>query len=188
MPTFSCTLNPQNIGTLRIDPAQHPHARKHLSAASGLIRSRQTLYVVADDELHHGMFEDTIAAGTAPAPGRLLQLLDLGDVDGVPLSLTDGVPLSGGEWLCSAVAEDTSSSVADGACVASALGVVAVDGQVGRLIRRQGAPKVEGIAAQTDGEDWLVTMVTDPDDSAVASELLAVRLPRARGHTCQGWT
>ena len=317
MPSFSCTLNPQNIGTLRIDPVQHPQARAHLSAASGLVRSGHTLYVVADDDLHLGLFEDTVAAGTAPAPGRLLQLLDgdlprdtaqrkrvkpdfetlahlpplpgcaggallalgsgstpnretgvlvalaapgqlngrkaivslsalyaplrkqfadlniegawvtseelhllqrgnkndarsacihydwnvaarwlaglqteppailsvqmldLGDVDGVPLSLTDGVPLPGGEWLCSAVAEDTSSSVADGACVASALGVVAVDGQVRRLIRLQGAPKVEGIAVQTDGEDWLVTMVTDPDDAALASQLLTVRLPRS---------
>ena len=54
-----------------------------------------------------------------------------------------------------------------------------MDGQVRRLIRLQGAPKVEGIAVQTDGEDWLVTMVTDPDDAALASQLLTVRLPRS---------
>ncbi len=316
MPSFSSTLTPQCIGTLRLDPAQYPQARTHLSAASGLVRSGPTLYVVADDELHLGLFEDTVAAGTPPAPGRLLpllegdlprdaaqrkkakpdfetlthlpplpgcaggallalgsgsrpnrergvllalagpgqlngrqavvslsalyaplrkrfadlniegawvasgelhllqrgnkgdarsacirydwnlaapwlagvqaqppaiksvQVLDLGAVDGVPLSLTDGVPLPGGEWLFSAVAEDTRDSVADGACVASALGVVAADGQVRRLVRLQGAPKVEGIAVQTLGDDWRVTMVTDPDDPAVASQLLTVRLPR----------
>lgn len=262
------------------------------------MRSGQTLYGVADDELHLALFEDTAAAGTPPPPGHWLQLLDgdlptdaahrkkakpdfealahmpplpgcvggvllagpgqpsgrksivslyalyaplrkrfadvniegawvasgelhllqrgnksdarsacvrydwksaarwlagvqaqppaiqsvqwlvLGAVDGVPLSLTDGAPLPGGEWLFSAVAEDTSDSVADGACVASALGVVAADGQVRRLVRLQGAPKVEGIAVQTAGDDWRVTMVTDPDDSAVASQLLTVRLPR----------
>lgn len=317
MSSFSATLNPQCIGTLQIDPAQHPQGRTHLSAASGLVRSGQTLFVVADDELHLGLFKDTVAAGTPPAPGHLLQLLegdlprdatqrknakpdfetlahlpplpgcaggallalgsgskpnretavllalagpgqlngrkaivsltalyaplrkrfpdlnlegawvasgelhllqrgnksdarsacirydwnvaapwlagvltqppaiksvqvlDLGAVDGVPLSLTDGVPLPGGEWLFSAVAEDTSDSVADGACVASALGVVAADGQVRRLMRLHGAPKVEGIAVQAEGDDWLVTMVTDPDDSAVASQLLTVRLPRS---------
>ena len=316
MLSFSGTLNPHCIGTLRIDPAQHPQARAHLSAASGLVRSGQTLFVVADDELHLGLFEDTVAAGTPPAPGHLLQLLegdlpsdtaqrkkakpdfealahlpplpgcaggallalgsgsaphretavllalggpgrlngrqaivslsalyaplrkqfadlniegawvasgelhllqrgnksdarsacirydwnvaaswlagvqtqppaiksvqvlDLGAVDGVPLSLTDGVPLPSGEWMFSAVAEDTSDSVVDGACVASALGVVAADGQVCRLVRLQGAPKVEGIAVQAEGEDWRVTMVTDPDDPAVASQLLAVRLSR----------
>ncbi|MGP1683095.1 MAG: DUF6910 family protein [Giesbergeria sp.] len=316
MPTLSSTLTPQCIGPLRIDPAQHPQARAHLSAASGLVRSGHTLFVVADDELHMGVFEDTVAAGTPPAPGNLLQLLegdlpsgaaqrkkakpdfetlahlpplpgcaggallalgsgskpnretgvllslsgpgrlngrqatvslsalyaplhkrfadlniegawvasgelhllqrgnksdarsacirydwnvaapwfagvqaqppaiksvqllDLGAVDGIPLSLTDGVPLPGGEWLFSAVAEDTSDSVADGACVASALGVVAADGHVRRLLRLQGAPKVEGIAVQAEGDGWLVTMVTDPDAPAVASQLLAVCLPR----------
>ena len=317
MRSLTDTLHPQCIGTLRIDPAQHPQARAHLSAASGLVRLGQTLYVVADDELHLAWFEDTVAAGIPPPPGHLLplldgdlprgaaqrkkakpdfealahlpplpgcaagallalgsgslpnretavllalgasgqpngrkatvslsalyaplrrqfadlniegawvaggalhllqrgnksdarsacircdwssaalwlagvqtqppaiqsvQLLDLGAVDGVPLSLTDGAALPGGEWLFSAVAEDTSDSVADGACVASALGVVAADGQVRRLARLQGAPKVEGIAVQTDGDHWRVTMVTDADDPACAAQLLAVRLPRA---------
>ena len=105
-------------------------------------------------------------------------MLNLEAIDGVPLSLIDGVPLPGGQWLFSAVAEDTSDSVVDGACVASALGVVAADGQVRRLIRMEGAPKVEGIAVQADGADWLVTMVTDADDPAVVSQLLAVRLVR----------
>lgn len=320
MPSFSSVRNPRCIGTLRIDSAQHPKAREHLSAASGLVRSGKMLFVVADDELYLGLFKDTVAAGTPPAPGCLLPLLegelpsdvvqrkvvkpdfetlthlpplpgcvggallalgsgskpnretavllalarpgqlngrkaivslsalyaplrkqftdlniegawvacgelhllqrgntldarsacirydwnvaapwlagvqteppaiksvqelDLGDVDSVPLSLTDGVPLPNGEWLFSAVAEDTSDSVADGACVASALGVVSANGQVRHLTRLQGAPKVEGIAVQTQGDDWLVTMVTDPDDAALASQLLTVRLPRGFPH------
>ncbi len=317
MPPFLISLNPQNIGALWIDSAQHPQGRAHLSAASGLVRTGKMLAVVADDELHLGLFDDSVAAGTQPAPGRLLtilegdlprgatqrkqakpdfetlallpplpgcvggallalgsgskpnretgvvlalagpgqptgrravvplsalyaplrkrfadlniegawvaggelhllhrgnkgdarsacirydwnaaapwlagvqpqppaiksvQVIDLGVVDGVPLGLTDGVPLPGGEWLFSAVAEDTHNSVADGVCVASTLGVVTADGLVRRLARLHGAPKVEGIAVQTDGDDWLVTMVTDPDDANVASQLLAVRLPRA---------
>lgn len=316
MQPSSSTLHPRCLGTLQIDLAQHPQARAHFSAASGLVRSGNTLYVVADDELHLGIFEDTAAAGTPPGRGGLLRLVDgdlphdtaqrkkakpdfetlahlpplpgcaggallalgsgstpqretavllglagpgqlngrkavvsltawyaplrkrfadlniegawvssgalhllhrgnksdarsacirydwnvaapwlagvqtqpptiksvqvlnLGAVDGVPLSLTDGVPLPGGEWLFSAVAEDTSDSVADGACVASALGVVAASGQVRSLMYLQGAPKVEGIAVQADGDDWLATMVTDPDDPALASQLLTVRLPR----------
>ena len=119
-------------------------------------------------------------AGVQAQPPAIqsVQMLDLGAVDGVPLSLTDGVPLPGGGWMFSAVAEDTSDSVADGACVASALGVVAADGQVRRVVRLQGAPKVEGIAVQAEGVGWRVTMVTDPDDPAVASQLLVVCLPR----------
>ncbi len=317
MPTFNATLTPQILGPLRIDPAQHPQGREHLSAASGLVRSGKNLYVVADDELDLAVFDDTVAAATPPLAGKLLrlldgdlpqakaqrkkakpdfetlahlpplpgcaggallalgsgslpnretgvllalsgpgqlngrkaivslsalyaplrkrfadlniegawvdsgdlhllqrgnksdarsacirydwklaapwlaglqthppavksvQVLDFGGVDGVPLSLTDGVPLPGGEWMFSAVAEDTSDSVADGACVASALGVVGVDGRVRSLFRLQGAPKVEGIALQTDGDAWVVTMVTDPDDTTLASQLLLVRLPRS---------
>ena len=39
-------------------------------------------------------------------------------------------------------------------------------------ISLQGAPKVEGIAVQRDADDWVVTMVTDPDDATVASQWL----------------
>ncbi|MNW20988.1 hypothetical protein D3C71_2216550 [compost metagenome] len=46
-----------------------------------------------------------------------------------------------------------------------------------RLAHLEGAPKVEGIAVQREGTDWVVTMVTDPDDRAVASQLLACRIP-----------
>ncbi len=317
MPTFNATVSPLILGPLKIDPVQHPQGRAHLSAASGLVRSGKSLYVVADDELHLGVFDDTVAAATPPAAGSLLrlldgdlpqastqrkkakpdfetlahlpplpgcaggallalgsgslpnretgvllalsgpgqpngrkalvslsalyaplrkrfadlniegawvdsgdlhllqrgnksdarsacirydwklaapwlagvqthppviksvQMLDLGAVKGVPLSLTDGVPLPGGEWMFSAVAEDTSDSVADGACVASALGVVGVDGRVRSWFQLQGAPKVEGIALQTVGDVWVVTMVTDPDDPAVPSQLLLVRLTRS---------
>lgn len=42
----------------------------HLSAASGLVRVAELLYVVADDELHLGLFELA-----EPGPGRLLRLL-----------------------------------------------------------------------------------------------------------------
>ncbi len=66
----STTLRPLLIQTLRIDPAQHPRGQAHLSAASGLVRVHQRLYVVADDELHLGMFDPEHPTGS------LLRLLD----------------------------------------------------------------------------------------------------------------
>lgn len=312
---ISHTLQPTCLGALWIDPAQHPQGRAHLSAASGLVRSGKSLFVVADDELHLGVFDDTLAAGTAPPPGSLLRLLEgdlpqdpvarkkvkpdletlallpplpgcvggallalgsgskpnretgvlvalgspgktngrmakvdlkplyaplrkrfadlniegawvsggdllllhrgnksdirsacmrydwnrvapwlaglqplpptaksvqvmmLGAMDGIPWSLTDGAGLPNGEWMFSVVAEDTSDSVNDGACVGSALGIVDVDGQVRWMLGLQGAPKVEGIAVQREADDWVVTLVTDPDDAAVASQWLSVRWP-----------
>ena len=316
-PVIRHTLQPTRLGALWIDPAQHPEGRVHLSAASGLVRSGKSYFVVADDELHLGVFDDTLTEGTPPPPGSLLRLLEgdlpkdpvlrkkakpdletlallpplpgcvggallalgsgsrpnretgvlvalggpgkpngrmakvdlkplyaplrkrfadlniegawvssgellllhrgnkgdarsacirydwnlvapwlaglqpqppaaksvqviaLGAVDGIPLSLTDGAGLPDGEWMFSAVAEDTSDNVNDGACVGSAVGIVGVDGQVRLMFGLQGAPKVEGIAVQREADDWVVTLVTDPDDATVASQWLSVRWPLA---------
>ncbi|MDR7308694.1 DUF6910 family protein [Rhodoferax saidenbachensis] len=316
MPTSSDA--PLLLQTLRLDPAAHPRGQPHLSAASGLVRVGQRLYVVADDELHLGVFEDIAATGGKPVNGTLLRLLEgelpqdkgkrkkakpdfeslallpplpgcpagallalgsgskpqrhaavllaldahgvpngrsalvdlealyvplhkefadlniegawvasgellllqrgnkgnarnacirydwnqvapwlsgqraeppaaksvqtiaLGEVDGVPLGLTDGAALPGGEWVFSAVAEDTDDSVQDGACVASAVGIVGPDGLVRRMQRLHGAPKVEGIVVQAEGDDWVLTLVTDPDDPQVAARVLQLRIKKSR--------
>lgn len=310
---FSRSLQPTFLGAVQIDPAQHPQGLGHLSAASGLVRSGPHLFVVADDALHLGVFDDTLAAGTPPAPGGLLRLLDgdlpkdpvqrkkakpdlealallpplpgcvagallalgsgsqpqretgvlvalgspgktngrmarvnlkplyaplrkrftdlniegawvssgellllhrgnnshprsacirydwnliapwlaglkplpppaksvqviaLGTVHGIPLSLTDGAGLPDGQWMFSAVAEDTQDNVNDGACVGSAIGIVDANGQVRLMLGLQGAPKVEGIAVQRQADEWVVSMVSDPDDASMASQWLSVR-------------
>jgi len=315
-------LVPQVIQQLLVDPAQHPRGQAHLSAASGLVRRGRRVVVVADDELHLGLFEEAADSDTAAAPGTLMRLLEgelpaekgqrkkakpdletlallpplpgcaagallalgsgslprrntavlvaldvqgapngrmarvdltalyaplrkqfadlniegalvvsgellllqrgnqgdprsacirydwnriapwlagtqavppaaksvqtmpLGLVDGVPLGFTDGVALQGGAWMFCAVAERTNDSVQDGACVGSVIGIVEPDGTLGPIYPLQGAPKVEGIAAQADGDDWLVTLVTDADDPAVPSQVLRVRVamgPAVRG-------
>ena len=304
------------IRSLQLDPLQHPHGKAHLSAASGLVRVRQRLYVVADDELHLGVFDDidanlpvgepgtlvrllegdlpkdkgkrkkakpdleTLAllpplpgcpagallalgsgskpqretgvlvaldvqgapngrmavvdlsalyaplrkrfedlniegafvlsgellllhrgnkgdansacirfdwnliapwlAGLQPKPpaAKRVQLMQLGHVDGVPLSLTDGTALQGGAWAFSAVAESTDDSYVDGACVGSAIGIVGPDGQLRCIHPLQGAPKVEGVAVQAQGSEWVFTLVTDPDDPKIPAQLLQARLPQ----------
>ena len=114
-------------------------------------------------------------AGTRTEPPAALRTtqFDLGIVDGVPLGFTDGAALPNGEgWLFSAVAENTDDSYADGECVASAIGWVGADGVLQRMAALEGAPKVEGIAPAGDR----LLMVTDADDPACASRLLAVAL------------
>jgi hypothetical protein len=71
-------LQARTIQSLLINPADHPRGKAYLSAASGLVRVRQRLFVVADDELHLAMFEEPSSAADSPAPavGTLLQLLD----------------------------------------------------------------------------------------------------------------
>lgn len=65
------TLAVCRLRDLRIDAAQHPRGNMYLSAASGLVRAHDRLYVVADDEHHLAVFDPT-----SPAPGRLMRFLE----------------------------------------------------------------------------------------------------------------
>lgn len=58
------------LRTLSLEAPLSPDRPPFLSAASGLARIGDTLYVVADDELHLGVF-----AASGHAPGRMLRLL-----------------------------------------------------------------------------------------------------------------
>ncbi|PYC28326.1 hypothetical protein DMO17_03880 [Aquipseudomonas alcaligenes] len=61
---------PKLLRELTLAPAEHPHGRTHLSAASALVRVAEHLYVVADDELQLGVF------GVDSGHGRLQPLFD----------------------------------------------------------------------------------------------------------------
>jgi hypothetical protein len=106
-----------------------------------------------------------------------IHYLELGEVQGVPLGVTDATALPGGAWAFSAVAENTDDSYHDGACVGSAIGIVGANGQVLDLHALKAAPKVEGITAVVHGDTLTLTMVTDADDPEIASQLLSVQLP-----------
>ena len=310
-------LTPEHLRDLTVDPRQHPRGLPHLSAASGLVRVKHRLYVVADDELHLGVFDDIESPGASPVPsslgelvrmfegelpgdkalrklakpdletlavlppvpgcpfgallalgsgsrhtretavlmemdaaGRLsgrvghidlsalyaplraqfpdlniegafvssgelrllqrgnqgdarnacirfdwnqivpwltaqgmspprpkaVQMITLGDINGVCLSLTDGAALDHGAWAFCAVAENTADSFQDGACAGSVVGVVGSDGQVIQVHQLQGAPKVEGLAVKVSGSELVLTLVTDADDPDIAAQLLRVRM------------
>lgn len=61
----------RQIRTLTIAPGSHPRGLSFLSAASGLVRAGNRLYVVADDENHLGVFD---GGGTEPI--RLIRLFE----------------------------------------------------------------------------------------------------------------
>ncbi|WP_225592169.1 DUF6929 family protein [Pseudomonas sp. PDM15] len=292
---------PKLLRALVLDPAAHPLGQAHLSAASALVRVGERLYVVADDELHLGLFsladEDPgrlvrLFEGELPAPkaerkaakpdlealallpalpghaqGALLALgsgskanrqravllgleegalprqldlaplyqplheyfsdlnieggfllgeeflllqrgnqgqatnaavhyrwtelrdwllgdgplptppiihpVELGELGGVALGLTDGAALADGRWLFSAAAENTADSYYDGACLGAVIGLVERDGRVRRLAELEGRWKVEGIALDEAGD---LLLVTDADDPATAASLLHLSL------------
>jgi hypothetical protein len=101
--------------------------------------------------------------------------------DGVALSFTDGAALADGGWLFTAVAEATDDSVADGACVASAVGRMSARGALQQLCHLPDRAKIEGIAVCERGRGAVdIALVTDADDPAQPSRLLVGRLSARR--------
>lgn len=115
---------------------------------------------------------DDALPGLAP---RALHQHALGVIDGVPYGFTDAAALPDGSLLFSAVAENTDDSVADGACLAAAVGIL--DIAAGRFaIERLAAPwKVEGVHGWREDGETRFLAVTDADDPARAASLLQGR-------------
>lgn len=125
---------------------------------------------------------DALATGNAipaVAPSGI-DLVDLGQIDGVPLSFTDGAALPDGSMVFTAVAEDTEDSYNDGVCLGAAIGVAARGGNVRFIERISECPKVEGIAAQVDNNVIRLLLVTDADDPAIAAGLFSATMPSSR--------
>lgn len=100
--------------------------------------------------------------------------LNLGDIDGIPLTPTDLCALPDGRIVVSAVCEDTADAYLDGKCSAAALAVVEPGHPIlHRLERIEPNYKVEGLLVRPDGVVW---MVCDADNPALAAPLLEGRL------------
>jgi hypothetical protein len=106
-------------------------------------------------------------------------LLQLPELDGVPLSLTDLSVAPSGALYFTATAEATDSSYLDGACVGSVLGRLDAHLAIVELNRLTPVVKIEGLAFQADGRPLLVA---DADDPTIASPLFT--LDRFSESTC----
>ena len=112
-----------------------------------------------------------------PAPARLhIQRFDLGHIDGVPLCFSDACALAGGEWLFTAIAEDTENPVDDGAFVGAAIGLVNSDHQLRWVRTVTPSFKIEGIVIVRDGVEAEILLVADADDPTVPGVLLSARV------------
>ena len=97
--------------------------------------------------------------------------LQLPELDGVPLSLTDLSVAPSGALYFTATAEATDSSYLDGACVGSVLGRLDAQLTIVALSRLTPVVKIEGLAFQADGRPLLVA---DADDPTIASPLFTL--------------
>jgi hypothetical protein len=124
---------------------------------------------------------EALAAGDvigAIAPSAI-DAIELGEVDGVPLSFTDGASLPDGSMVFTAVAEDTEDTYNDGACLGAAIGIAARDGSLRFLERLDECHKVEGVAASVDNNVIQLLLVTDADDPAIPASLSSATLPNS---------
>lgn len=122
--------------------------------------------------LHAIMHQQALTADTLIS----IQPHTLSKVQGVPLCFTDAIALPDGSWLFSAAAEATDNSYADGALVASALGVINAQGDLVNLTVLDNRYKIEGVAAQVEGKQVHLLLVTDADDPNQAAVLLRTSL------------
>lgn len=100
--------------------------------------------------------------------------LELGDLEGVPLTLTDLTPLDESHLLISAAAEATENPYDDGVVAGSALGRYRLsDGRLDMIVLN-GSWKVEGVEVLDDGRILMVTDADDPHQSAVLIEATEV--------------
>ncbi len=106
-------------------------------------------------------------------PSPQITTVSLPSMRGVPLGFTDACALPDGRLLFSAVAEDTSDSYTDGACIATALGVLDASGNLQQLQMLPHPHKIEGIALANPHGTRLYA-VTDADDPNVPAKLLGV--------------
>jgi hypothetical protein len=109
---------------------------------------------------------------------RDVQRVQLGELSGVPLSLTDLTVLNG-ELLFAAAAEASASTYEDGPCAGSVLGRLTVDAQPHDVIAVSPRVKVEGLCAQSGAPQTRLWLVADPDDPQARSPLMAADWPAA---------
>ncbi len=122
-------------------------------------------------------FIDTLRGdGQSAIQPLAIQKIDLGRIDGIPLSFTDAATLPNESMVFSAVAEDTDDTYNDGPCAGAGIGLLDRDGQLLRLLRFDAPYKVEGVDARVDGEAIRLLLVTDADDPAIPAVLFSATM------------
>lgn len=115
----------------------------------------------------------------ADIPLEAVATFDLGEVDGVPLAITDAATLPDGRIIVSAAAEDAPNNVDDGPIVGSAIAMISdravIDVTPLPLSDDGEVWKVEGLAVRDAGRTSLDLMaVVDQDDPEEPSLALAL--------------
>ena len=122
--------------------------------------------------------ETTLAAisGDAHPEIRVVKTLALPLIDGVPRTGTDACALDDARFLCSAVAEVTDDSYADGDILGSAIIILNAELDVVAVEPLEPTLKIEGISARQTDEGIELLCVSDADDPDTPSSLYSAML------------
>jgi hypothetical protein len=123
------------------------------------------------EAIQASLFHDALLPSLAP---RNVTVHDLGHLDDVPLCFTDASVLPDGQWIFSAVAEDTDDARLDGAFTGAAIGLAAADHQITWQRRVSPDFKIEGIDARFQQGKLAMLCVSDADDPSAPARLLSV--------------
>ena len=122
------------------------------------------------------------------APEALaVQSIELGQVNGTPLSFTDAAALPDGRMVFTCVAENTWDSYEDGPCVGAAVGIIASDGTLQQIQLFEERHKIEGVHARLHGDVIELLLVTDADNETVPALLLAEEIHQQVSAPEQTW-
>lgn len=108
---------------------------------------------------------------------RSVQILNLGEIDALPLCFSDAKLFPEGALIFTAITEDTENSYQDGRCGGAAIGILDADASVRMLGRVDPGLKIEGIEVRLCSDRIELLLVTDDDDPEKPSALYAAQIP-----------
>ena len=113
------------------------------------------------------VIETSVAAvlSESDATARLARELELPEIQGVPLTVTDACRLQDGCFLLSAVAEATDNSYSDGKLAGAAFVLLDAELKVIAMEIAEPSVKIEGIIAKRAADGIEIFCVTDADDA-----------------------
>jgi uncharacterized protein DUF6929 len=116
-------------------------------------------------------------AATEPLTPSAICAAALGEIKGIPLCFTDAAALPNGEFVFTAIAEDTEDNYNDGPCTGAAVGIADREGRLRHLYPLDRPHKVEGVDARVEGDVIRLLLVTDADDAAIPASLYSATIP-----------
>lgn len=162
-----------DVGTLNLEGGWVQHGRMRLLQRGNQGGSANAIIDLDFAALAQSLARERVLRDLAPAR---VTPMDLGTARGVRLGFTDACGLPDGNWIYSAVAEDTADAYEDGGFAGAVVGLATAEARI--LWQRPLLPamKVEGLYGERVDGGLRILCVTDADNRRTPAQLLEARL------------